>query len=424
MAKRQHRKGGRTTPKGTRPGEHTAGAQPRSQAELLLRDARHIARTCTDINEAEGWASSIQSVFRPHGFPPKSGASPKSVLREARDEGGAAAVVLATAMSVYGPESTRQEAADLAEKLIDDGSEIPAWTRRLGQVEPGRAMMMTDVWNDGCSIYLDCSRDGQTIGVGTSIDSIGGLVAHGFVYGPTTARLEQFAAREPDTIVVQIDPADARATVEAALAMADETVGFAPEPDPDDHDPDLRALIEHRFSLLPAGGKSLMQYHELYDGKAELTAEFLARPDATDLPDVDDMIDTICTFAGYCDGDPLRWSPTRVETFLSIWVPAKVIADDKWYTNLPIVLREWLRFAADSRGLPQHALDLNLATVDRSTKQMHKNRDDPAMVTPGSAMIRELLDSGIDPTDKPATQKWIDDHNTDSDSTKNEEQPD
>jgi len=89
-----------------------------------------------------------------------------------------------------------------------------------------------------------------------------------------------------------------------------------------------------------------------------------------------------------------------------------VIADEQWYSNLPTVLSEWLVFAADTRGLPQHGLDLNLSTAVRATRLMHQNRNDPHMVSPGSSVIRELLDSGIDPTDKVATQKWIDDHNT------------
>jgi len=412
MAKRR-RPGGRTTPKGTRPGTRASGnTQPPSPAESLLRDARRIVQTFTDIDDAEGWASSIQAVFRSPGLSRKPGAAPKTVLREAREAGGPAAAVLASAMSIYGPKITRHEAADLAAKLITEGADVPEWTQQFGKVEPARAVMMTDLWGDGCSIYLDCTRGGQTVGVGTSIDSIGGLVAHGFVYGPTTARLEEFAAAEPDTFVREIDPADARATVEAALAVADESASFAPDPDPDDHDEELRALVEHRFSLLPDGGKSLVQYQPSDGDNAELTAGFLARPGTADLPDVDDIVDTICDFAGYCDGDPLRWSPTRVETFLSIWVPAKVVADEEWYSNLPAVLREWLIFAADTRGLPQHALALSLSAVDRATRLMHKNRDDPDMVSPGSSMIRELLDSGIDPTNKAATQKWIDDHNT------------
>jgi len=410
MARRK-RGGGRTTPKGTRPGDRsTKVGPPPSQSELLLRDARHMAHTSTDINSAERWASAIQSVFRPHGFPPKPGASPRAVLRDARSEGGVAAAVLASAMAAFGPIPARPEAAQLAEKLTAGGVEVPSWVHQLGSVEPTRVMMLTDIWNEGCMIHLDCSRDGETVGVGTTIDSIGGLVAHGFTHGPTSKRLEKIADDEPDMIATEIDPADARATVEAALAMADETTDFMDEPDLDNHDPDLRALIEQRFSLLPPGGTSLLQHRDVKADKPEIIAAFLGRPGATDLPDVEDIADTICNFAGYCDGDPLLWSPTRVKTFLGIWIPAKVIADQEWHSNLPVVLDEWIRYAADNRGLSDHALEANLAAIGPSTREMKRNLDNPDMASPGSALIRQLLDNGIDPTDSEATQKWIDDH--------------
>lgn len=410
MAKNR-RGGGRTTPKGTRPGVHAKKlGDPPSQSELLLRDARHMAHTRADIDEVEQWASAIQSVFRPHGHPPMPGTSPKSVLRDARLEGGVAAAVLASAMAVYGPATIRQDAAKLAAKLISGGVEVPSWVEQLGRVEPTRVMMLTDIWNEGCSIHLDCIRDGRTVGVGTTVDAIGGLVAHGFTHGPTTKRLEKFASGEADMVVTEIDPADARATVEAALAMADETADFMGEPDPDDHDPDLRALIEQRFSLLPSGGTSLMQVDDIESAKAGIIAAFLARPGASSLPDVEDIADTICDFSGYCDGDPLLWSPTRVKTFLSIWIPAKVIADAEWHSNLTTVLPEWIRYAAEAKDLPDHALSANLAAIDPSARQMRRNLDDPDMASPGSALIRELLDNGIDPTDGEATQKWIDDH--------------
>ncbi len=410
MAKKR-RGGGRTTPKGTRPGAPTTKSrEPPSQSQLLLRDARHMAHSRIDIDDADQWASAIQSVFRPRGLPPGSAVSPKSVLRDARLEGGEAAAVLASAMAIYGPAPIRQDAARLADKLISTGVDVPSWVEGLGRVEPTRVMMLTDIWNEGCSIHLDCTRDGRTVGVGTTIDSIGGLVAHGFTHGPTTKRLEKFAAGEADMIVTEIDPADARATVEAALAMADETAEFLGEPDPDDHDPDLRALIEQRFSLLPPGGASLMRHLDIEADKPAIIAAFLSRPGASSLPDVEDIADTICDFAGYCDGDPLLWSPTRVKTFLGIWIPAKVIADREWHSNLPVVLNEWIRYAAEVRGLTDHALDANLAAIDPSAREMQRNLDYPDMASPGSALIRELLENGIDPTDGEATQKWIDDH--------------
>jgi len=411
MAKQRHRSGGRTTPKGTRPGDRNEPADTGpDHAEVLLRASAHAVDHIDEVNEAEAWASAVQEAFHPAGIPRRPKASVRAVLREARSEGGAAGVALASAIAVYGPESSRAQAAKLSEHLVAAGADAPDWASRLGQVEPARVTMLSDIWGDGCSIHLDCERDGQTTGVGVLIDAIGGLVAHGFVYGPTSAELERFVADDPDTVLTEIDPADARATVEAGLAIADQTADFRDE-DSEDQDPQLRALIEQRFSLLPGGGAPLRRVNHLGPERGELIARFLARPGAADLPDIEDLADTFCNFADYCDGDPLCWSPARVETFLVVWVPTKVIADQQWYTNLPVGLREWLQFAADERDLPESALEKSLSAVDPAMGLMQENRLDPDKSSPGSMMIREMMADGIDPTDQAASQAWIDQYN-------------
>jgi len=411
MAKRRHRNGGRTTPKGTRPGEPRSPSDTGpSQIEVLIRAADHAVDHITEINEAEAWASAIQETFRPVGIPRRPQTSVKAALREARSEGGAAGLALASAIAAYGPRSSRAQAEKVCEHLTAAGTDAPDWAAGLGQVEPTRVLMLSDIWGDGCSIHLDCERDGQSTGVGLLIDAIGGLIAHGFVYGPTSADLERFVADDPDTVLTEIDPADARATVEAGLVIADQTADFRDE-ESEDQDPQLRAMIEQRFSLLPPGGTPLRQIDDLGDDRLDLITRFLSRPGAAELPDIEDLADTFCNFADYCDGDPLCWSPARVETFLVVWVPVKVLADQQWYSNLPAALREWLRFAAAERGLPDSALEKSLAAIDPAMALMQENRLDPDKASPGSRIMSEMIADGIDPTDKAATQAWIDRYN-------------
>jgi len=330
--------------------------------------------------------------------------------------GGTAGALVAAALAVYGPTSSRVQAAELRDKLIAAGVTVPPWTLDLGRVEPGRVVMLSNIWGDGCSIHLDCLRNAETIGIGTTIDAVGGVIAHGFSYGPNTAGVEKFALEAPDSVITEIDPADARATVDAALARADQYEDLDDDSGPDDPETGLRALVEQRFSLLAEGGSPLIRPVDPTESRAELTSGFLALEGTAELPDVNDLIDTFWDFSDYCDGDPLRWSPNRIHVFLAVWIPAKVIADELWYRNLPVVLREWLRFAATERELSDRALELNLSAVGEALKAMQRNRLDPTKASPGSAIMRELLADQVDVENQAETQAWIDQHNTKNDS--------
>lgn len=376
---------------------------------MLLRDAEWIIAEDPSIDEAEAWASAIQATFAPLGFPPKPAADAVSVLADLEVDGGPAAMLVAETMAIYGPVATRVQARALVAALADRGVEMPAWGPLLGRVTPVRVVMVTDIWGDGCSFHIDSERpDGSLEGVGVSIHRIGGVVADDFVHGPTIAELERIAARDPHTSVVDVDAADAAATVERAMLERSETIDLDGLGDPSE---DLEWLVAHRFGLLPGDGEALFVYEDVEESRDAVIADFLARPTAALLADAADIADTICNFAGYCDGQPLLWSPARVDTFLAGFIPAKVIADDEWYRNVPPVLREWLRYAAATTGLADEALGINLSRVDHSMGLMQETRHDPEARSPATAIAHDMLADGIDLTDRAAVDAWIEEYN-------------
>ena len=85
---------------------------------------------------------------------------------------------------------------------------------------------------------------------------------------------------------------------------------------------------------------------------------------------------TICDFADYLDGNPLRWSPTVVELFMADWVPRKVIAEDGWFAALPDVVRAWVRFAGERRGLRAPLIADTAAAVDEWTDELNAGVQD------------------------------------------------
>src|SRR5436190_18232380 len=102
--------GGRATPKGTQPSGHVS-----APVRVLFANAAEVVRE--DPIEAEGFASSFQQIFRTHGPPSRSMASPEEVLREALRVGGVVGLFVAKAIRVFGPHSAKIRADAVYERL-------------------------------------------------------------------------------------------------------------------------------------------------------------------------------------------------------------------------------------------------------------------------------------------------------------------
>ena len=408
----------RVTPKGTRPqdrqhDDHRDTDLARPEA-VLLRDARSMMEPKKDegLFEADDWASSIQVLFRPTGPSRTPVAEPSAVLDVAHDDGGAGGALLATALAVYGPTEIRADARRVADQLIAGRTDLSEWLLQMGQVTPGRCLRFSDIWDDSFSLLLDYECDATVRGVGVQIDTIGGGLAGGFLHGPTTHQMKEKASTDEHAVITDIDPADARAILEAAIVKLDAFVDPGPEDDPgENEDRSARALVEHRFAQLPAGGRSELHNRLSEGGREAAIAAFLRRPSATLLTDAADIADTICTFSTYCDGDPFRWSPARVETFLAGWIPHKIEADDSWYRNVPHTLREWLRYSAERVELRADGLEINLQMVDSAMGLMQQGRRDVAAGSPGTNITQEMIAAGVDQTNLAEVQAWVDQYN-------------
>ena len=432
MARRDHRKGGRVTPKGTRPADRRGGprrgppAPPRQPLEeLLLRNATDAVAAITTVGEAEDWASAIQRLFRPRGLDPAPDVTVPATLAAATAHGGTAAVVLAATLAVFGPQPGRHEARRLWRRMVADGVAVPDWVESQGDVAPVRAARVTDAWDDECMVLVDFVRpDGTVCGLGVDIDRIFGGVAHGFMHGPTTEMLAAAVAEDPYAAVVEIGLADARAMIAEGLRERDGTVGPGdygdddPDPDPDDPDEadeDLRALVDQRIGLLPLGGNAAVPRRLSEEEAAAIADAFLEWPHGQDWHAAQDVAETIVWFGSYCyDGDPLHWSPQRIAGFLADWIPEKVLAEEAWLVALESVFPRWLEYAAERRGLDAGLLERNLSVARDSFGVLRHNADDPGRRSPTTNIVREMLADGIDPSDpadSAAVTAWMDQYN-------------
>ena len=379
--------------------------------QVLLDDAASVVADCDDVDEAEEWASSAQILFRPvgPGRPAVLDASKALAAAEACPNRRAAAM-LAASLSVYGPLRDRRRAARLLAKLEASGEPLPGWIDALGDVTPCRAVLLTDSWEDERSVWIDFERsDGEVRGLGVSVNGSQGSLACHFVYGPPIEAIENPFLQQTDTVLQPLDLADARAMVEAALERRDHTdLGY----DGDDGlDHELRALVAQRVALLPDGRAKLPgslteeEIHSLCEEFVDVSED--AMPD-----EAESVASAVCRFAyAWCDGDPLCWSPRRVEHFLCVWIPAKTVCDDEWHDIVEWVFPMWLRYAAPRRGLAAELLELNLDAARESFLDMRRNAADPANRSPTTNLVTEMLDDGIDVTDEAMVQEWIDRYN-------------
>ena len=100
---------------------------------------------------------------------------------------------------------------------------------------------------------------------------------------------------------------------------------------------------------------------------AELTERFLRSADgaALDDPDHRSLLESLLWFGtDYGPGDPLGWSPTRVEILLLDWLPRKIVAEAGFLAKAPDLLRALIRFSHHERGIRPSLTEQTLRKVD------------------------------------------------------------
>ena len=386
--------------------------------EMLVRDAAHLLDECAamdapDIDEADRWASSIQcgisTTWSPDGLPASA------VLSHAAREGGPAGALLAAAVAVYGPPNVRGRANGVLDRIIESSADVPAWVGALGQAVPVRARRVTDQWGEHGAVVVDYARpDGSVHMLSVEIHAFCKGMAHSFSLdaaaagsnaagsGPAETHLRgnddgAGTLDDPGTlvdpgdlneaieIIEEMGLADARATVEAALRVHDEILSAADDDDEPGMDQDLRALVRQRIGLLATGGRPRAEPAPGIDETADAIRSFASQPVrlGEHAEELGDMLHATVRFAMMChDSDILRWTPLRVSVFIEEWIPEhgsycdecdeshESPSDEKWLTTVEAAFPRWLRFAAERKGIPDGALDANLATARRSLRQM------------------------------------------------------
>jgi hypothetical protein len=332
----------------------------------------------------------------------------------------ASAPALATlrALSAVGAPDHARRARAAADRLAAAGLPEPQWAAGLGQARPtAAALMYEQAFDDGLSVMVEFRAPGiepHTLGI--YIDhNMGGLVKDVFLAGPLAqvrAELNREAHNGVGLSIADLDLADARARVEAALYMLDHTL----DPPVNEDVRPMRALIEARMRLLPKGFELPDDWREVTrDERDALHADFLASPEGRRWRGdeaAEDVAHLAIEFgADYNHGGPLRWSPVVIEIFMTDWLARKVTREPEFFARLPDVLRDWVKYAGRRRGVPARPLREAVAAVKDHREEMLEAVRDPYAWGPAKAFAVAALDAGVDLTDPDQVERFIQDYN-------------
>jgi Domain of unknown function (DUF6398) len=273
----------------------------------------------------------------------------------------------------------------------------PAWPAQLSETSTYRAVRMSHVLGDGDSIMLGARLPGgYELTCVVYIDhNLGTLVKDAFVVPESIATMVAEFRRvteDPDTRWDDISLADTRAWVDAAVELA--AITFPPLET--ETWPACRALVEWITRGLPAGGTGYQRPQWDSAALAGLADQFFASPDGARLDDSDhrSLLESVLWYGtDYGPGDPLRWSPVRVEILLDDWIPRKIVAPADYLAKAPELLRAFVRFAHEEVELRSDLTGETLAAINAWEPQYQQTIRSPRPQGPAALLAALGLDT-------------------------------
>jgi hypothetical protein len=246
---------------------------------------------------------------------------------------------------------------------------LPDWLTQLSRLQVYRAVEMTHILGDGDNVILGIRlASGHEFTCSVYIDhNVGTLVKDAMVISePIATVIAQYqqVADDPDTRWDDIKLSDARARIDAAIAVATATV----PPFETESWPGCRALVEWVTRAMPSGGTGYQQ-HRWYETDLDYLAQsfFLSRY-GVPLDDGEhrSLLDAMlwCS-TDYGIGGPMKWSPVKVELLLVDGLPRKLLGSPAQLALAPNLLKAFIQFAHADSGVRADLTAETLRAVDR-----------------------------------------------------------
>jgi hypothetical protein len=283
--------------------------------------------------------------------------------------------LLRTTAAVAPIREVRQAAARAADALSARGVPAPPWSTPPGEFTPGRCWAFQDVFGDLSLMICEFgdvsdlrAADRHAIAIEVDHSRLSSAASAVLLVDVDAAirDLKHDAKRQAPLVVLrQVDPTWAQAMLTRALARTD----LVPADGIGEEFADVRALALARVSALPESASGLAtQPPTTVDQAGAVAADFLASPDAANLPDqplAERAVNLILGYGSECDpGQLVRVGPAMWETFLFEWLPDHAAGDLAAGALAPVV-RAWSAWAGRRIGLPGVARDELAGFVDQ-----------------------------------------------------------
>ena len=268
-------------------------------------------------------------------------------------------------------------AAHIGRELAVRPQPMPDWLTRLDQAraEP-KVWFMTHVLGDGDDYLVGATLpSGHSLSALVYVDhNLGTVVKDAFVVPESLDDMVEkvlSTMTDPDQSMTRVDAATARAVIEEAIAHG----SLMYPPSESDSWPMCRPLVEWMLRLLPSGGVAPERREWSDEETAAIARGFFTSDFGADLdrPDERGLLGSVLWFGtDYGPGDPLRWSPVNVEMVLADWFPRKIVADAAYLAKLPDLLRAFIRYCHDRKGIRAALTEETLDAVDEWEPQYQR----------------------------------------------------
>lgn len=422
MAKNK-RKGGRTTPKGTRPAHLRPVREPEFDASPVDGLIDSGARDVLDEDDplaAESWASGLLDMFESARWQARLAREEvppfeEAILERCRQRRDRRALVVAAGLAAVLPPPLDGQARQVVDELRHSvaGS---GWHDAVGRATPTRAWVASDFFGDQDSLIVGFAQpgeDGEHAIVALIDHNLSGQAKDAWIAGDLDEVVSSWKSNADPHMRIDEVPVDvALERLRDAMAMSDlwngdtelRTEEFAQH----------RALIWARLRRAGHGSERRADAPEVSQPERDsIVADFLASEPGQAAraelsgADVELLASYLVNLRCDYEGRPFRWSPNVVGMLLLDLAPRKLLLDPDDAAALPAVLRAFVRFAGERTGLDTVFIDEILAAADEAEPEFHDRIGDPGAAGPAKAMLAALQARGVDFNDLDAVNATL-----------------
>jgi hypothetical protein len=364
----------------------------------MLKDLRSVEAFGSAVI-AESWASTYVGVAwakaeRPNDF--SEAAMRLEVVAGVLDRPTSAGLAAVVALRRIAPPADR-EPLDACIEALSATFSLPAWAA-APPATPVAAWRSEDVWLSQRALFVDFEDEtgtGHTLMLQATTP--GGVMVSvlDIVSSDAVATWDSLVEARSGVMPLEPHPVDA-ALAEMAGLMAT-TDAYWPRWSSDEYTA-FRALFWSRCG----DHVTTMDRQPAEVDRGPLLSAFAQRPAVQGLdPEiVASLADLFLDFGeSSIEADPLAWSPGHASAFLIDWLPRMASLGSGVRRALPVVLRAWVRFALEGRGLEEQWIVAVEEAIIEDLPEFYEAVDDFEAWGPAQRVADELLARTEDPSD-------------------------